>query len=213
MGPGDIFEVFRGDENMTRFELEVSERFLRRTFEKGVARSLSKILAELITNSDDSYKRLGSTGSSETPGKPRVIRIVAERAKRRFSVVDQAQGLTVVEMKERFVEYGKESGDAKRGYQTRSLFGKGLRDVLFTQKFGVVKSIKDGKSAIAEFGWRARKGTERRPTIDIDPGPKVTSEFRKGLGILGNGTRVEFQLREHVPFRRHEALCDRIRNF
>lgn len=198
---------------MTRFELEVSERFLRRTFEKGIARSLSKILAELVTNSDDSYKRLESEEYGGASGADKPIRIEADRSKRRFSVVDQAQGLTTEEMKELFVQYGKESGDTARGYRTRSLFGKGLRDVLFTQRFGVVKSIKDGKCAVAEFGWRARKGTDRKPTIDINPGPKVSSEFRKGLGIIGNGTRVEFQLREDVSFPQHEVLFQKVRNF
>lgn len=198
---------------MTRYELEFSERFLRRTFEKGVARSLSKILAEVETNSDDSYKRIECQGSSGQPLEPRPILIEADRAKRRFSIVDQAQGLSVEEMGQVFVLYGKDSGDTACGYRTRSLFGKGLRDVLFTQRFGVVKSIKDGKSAVAEFGWRAKKGTDRKPAIDINPGPKVISELRKGLGIVENGTRVEFQLREDVAFPQHEALCGKVRNF
>ncbi len=199
---------------MTRYKLEISERFLRRTFEKGVARSLLKILAEPITNSDDSYRRLEAAGGTRSlaSGFGALI-ILADRNKRRLVVTDYAEGLTEDDMRERFVEYGRESGDRERGYRTRSLFGKGLRDVLFTQKFGLVKSIKDGRSAIAEFGWRGSKGSHQEPTVDIDPGPRVTPELRRAWGIPGTGTRVEFQLRGDIPFPQHDTICQKLRNF
>src|SRR3989442_10040303 len=121
--------------------------------------------------------------------------------------------MSEAEMKERFVPYGSESGDRAKGFQTRSLFGKGLRDVLFAQKFGVVKSVKGGRCAVAEFGWRRSGNGDRKARITINSGPKVTSQVRQALGIEETGTRVEFHLREDVHFPQHEALCERIRDF
>ncbi len=200
---------------MARYTLQLAERYLRRTFEKAVGKSLIKIIAELTTNSDDSYRRLQVSDplSAKREGFG-TIRIIALRKTRRFAVVDQAEGLTQEEMKINFVEYGQESGDQARGYRTRSLFGKGLRDVLFTQKYGFVKSIKDRRASISDFGWRKRKGgSQREPTITIHSGPKVNSAFRQAQGIPGNGTRVEFQLRKDIPFPQHDVLAAKLQYF
>jgi hypothetical protein len=115
-------------------------------------------------------------------------------------------------MTDSFVEYGKESKDRQSGFRTRSLFGKGLRDVLFTQKQGTVQSIKNGRSAVADFHWTTTLG-RHEPTIDINPGPPATSGLRERWGILGNGTRVEFELRQDISFPNTVTLCDRLRNF
>ncbi len=199
---------------MTTYPLRFTERQMRRTFEKAVGGSILKILAELITNSDDSYRRL-ETKEPSLRNDPDfgVIRIVAKRKTRMMAAIDHAEGLDQVAMKENFVDYGRESDDRARGFRTRSLFGKGLRDVLFTQEFGRVKSIRDGKASFSEFRWQRRKGSDREPVIKIDPGPKVTSKLRKALEISGNGTRVEFKVRDDIPFPRHDTLAAKLRDF
>jgi len=200
---------------MTRHVLKMDPRYLRLQFEKAVGKSIPKILTELITNSDDSYKRMAKESDpqmfNEGFGK---IDIVANRRKRTIRVVDQAQGISKKEMEDKFVWYGKESEDRVRGMQTRSLFGKGLRDVLFTQKVGIVKSIKDGVSYIAKFHWSKPKGSEIvQPIIDIKRGPKVNKDLRTNWGISEDGTLVEFKFREDVQFPRHETLLAKISNF
>jgi hypothetical protein len=117
-------------------------------------------------------------------------------------------------MEDKFRWYGKESDDRTKGMQTRSLFGKGLRDVLFTQKVGMVKSIKDGSSCIAKFYWSKEKHSESfQPVVDIRLGPNVDRDLRTNWGISENGTIVEFRLREDVPFPRIETLVGKISNF
>lgn len=44
---------------MAEIELKVASRYIRRQFEKAIGKSIIKLLTELITNSDDSYSRLG----------------------------------------------------------------------------------------------------------------------------------------------------------
>jgi hypothetical protein len=72
---------------------------------------------------------------------------------------------------DRFVVYCQQSPDRVAGIRTRSLFGKGLRDVLFTQEQGLVQSIRDGKSYVCKFRLRSRSG-ENKPVIEIANGPR-----------------------------------------
>lgn len=200
---------------MTRHFLKIHPRYIRRQFEKSVGKSIPKILTELTTNSDDSYRRMMKEKD------PRIsdqvfgtINITANRKKRTIRVVDQAQGLSKDEMERKFVWYGDESDDRAKGIQTRSLFGKGLRDVLFTQKVGFVKSIKDNVSYVAKFYWGKEKGMELiQPAIDIKRGPRVNKDLRVSWGISENGTLVEFKCRKDVRFLRHENLLEKISNF
>src|SRR5437899_58214 len=119
---------------MSEYPLQFATRQIRRAFERAIGRSIPKILTELITNGDDSYRRLAQ--AAVPADDPAPIAILFERSKKRFTVMDRAEGLTDEEMKDRFVVYGQESADRSRGLRTRSLFGKGLRDVLFTQHHG-----------------------------------------------------------------------------
>src|SRR5205814_1683039 len=112
----------------------------------------------------------------------------------------------------RFVTYGQESSDRARGFKTRSLFGKGLRDVLFTQHHGQVKSIKDGWFYNCRFRWKGSKGQEK-PVVEIRPPSRVTPDLRKALGIPGNGTAVEFQLAEGVHNPQPEKLIEKLNRF
>jgi hypothetical protein len=195
---------------MPEYPLQFATRQIRRAFERAIGRSIPKILTELITNADDSYRRLFQAGS-ELEG-PAPIVILFDRAKRRFAVIDHAEGLTDEEMKDRFTVYGQESVDRLRGMQTRSLFGKGLRDVLFTQRFGQVKSIKEGKFFNCRFRWKQFEGQER-PIVEIKPPTRVTPELREALGIPGNGTYVEFQLAEGVRTPHTDKLIERLSRF
>ena len=197
-------------------EITIATRYLKRQFEKGVGRSIAKVLTELITNADDSYRRIEEecrrTGDLEKEKEAKPIIIVIDRGKKTISVIDQAQGFDVKRMEECFVPYGGESSDRRQGITTRSLFGKGLRDVLFTQTRGIVKSIWDNKSCIAEFRWRSKDG-QNRPGVDIKPGPRVAKDLREGWGIVRNGTSVEFRIREDIALPRHQVLAERLSNF
>jgi len=220
MGKGEVSHDLRKvrRKQMPKYELEVAVRYLKLQFEKGVGRSTPKILAELITNSDDSYKRINPEEAlaHESFGK---IEIVANRRKKKFTVIDQAQGISREEMINKFPQYGEESGDRSAGWRTRSLFGKGLRDVLLTQRIGVVRSIRNGQASIANFYYgslrrRERKSAKEAPIVDIeDHPPRVNNNIRSSWGIQENGTAVDFLLREDLSFPRRETLVAKLKNF
>src|SRR4029077_7171127 len=184
---------------------------MRRQFEKGVGRSIAKILTEIITNSDDSYRRLIDAGRRSAT-KVQDIQIRLDRRTRRFAVVDSAEGLSTSDMEAAFATYGKDSGDRAAGARTRSLFGKGLRDVLFTQDGGTVYSIKNGQAAICKFIWK-RRGRDEVAVVDISEGPKVTPRIREKWEIAANGTRVEFTLRSDINLPQHDKLVEKLANF
>ncbi|MCX6564222.1 MAG: hypothetical protein NTU60_11570 [Candidatus Aminicenantes bacterium] len=201
---------------MPEYQLELAERHLRRIFTRAVGKSIPKILTELITNADDSYRRIADAafqvGREPEIEDPAPITIVFTRNKKHFSVIDHAEGLTDKEMEDRFVMYGQESVDRARGYRTRSLFGKGLRDVLFTQRVGQVKSIKNGLFYNCQFRWKEVSGNQK-PFVNIKAPCRVTPELRTALGIPGNGTRVEFQLAEGVHNPQTDKLIEHLNNF
>jgi hypothetical protein len=197
---------------MAEYPLQLATRQIRRIFERAIRRSIPKILTELITNSDDSYRRLPTVEKAADPDEPRKITIRFQRSKKRFSVTDRAEGLTDAEMKDRFVTYGREAGDRSKGFKTRSLFGKGLRDVLFTQHYGQVKSIKGGKFYNCRFRWKEADG-QKTPVVEIKPPSRVTEELREALGIPGNGTVVEFQLGNGVSNPQPDKLIEKLSRF
>jgi len=195
---------------MSEYPLQFATRQIRRAFERAIGRSIPKILTELITNADDSYRRLSQGGIPISD--PASITVLFERSKKRFAVIDRAEGLTDEEMKARFVVYGQESVDRSLGMRTRSLFGKGLRDVLFTQRHGQVKSIKEGKFFNCRFRWKTVDGQER-PVVEIKPPSRVTNELREALGIPNNGTFVEFHLGEGVRNPQTDKLVEKLGRF
>jgi hypothetical protein len=201
---------------MPEYELEWATRQIKRTFARAIQRSIPKILAELVTNADDSYRRLVQAARQkglESPiPDPAPVLILFERDKRRFSVIDRAEGLTDEEMKDRFVPYGVESADRGRGFRTRSLFGKGLRDVLFTQHHGQVKSVKGDRFYNCRFRWK-KVANQEKPVIDIKPPTRVTKDLRTALDIPADGTLVEFQLAENVANPQPKKLLEDLQRF
>lgn len=196
--------------------MEFAARQIRRTFERAIGKSIAKILTELISNSDDSYRRVDKNidryAEAKNTDDPAPILILFERGKKRFSVIDHAEGISDKEMTDRFVSYGGESTDRIKGYKTKSLFGKGLRDVLFTQKHGQVKSIKNDYFYNCRFKWKDASGHDH-PVLDIRAPSRVTAELRKALRIPKNGTLVEFVLRDDVPNPQPDKLAATLSDF
>jgi len=199
---------------MTEYEVTFASRYIRLQFEKAVGSSVVKVLTEPITNSDDSYNDLmarNGPGAASAPGFGSIV-IEMDRARRTFAIVDQAEGLDDRDMVERLTTYGDESA-GRAGHKTRGLFGKGLRDVLFTQVNGQVRSIKDDSSYICKFRWRTKSGKDRFPFVEVQRGPRVSRELRESWGIVGNGTRVEFTLRKDLHMPQFDKLSERLENF
>ena len=86
-------------------------------------------IVELVTNSDDSYKRLEEK-RVKTSGK---IEIYVNRKKggicENLKIKDYAEGMTKEEL-EKAIEFGGETSGFLEGRSVRGLFGRGLKETI-----------------------------------------------------------------------------------
>ena len=120
--------------------LLVAERALLQLASSVVRGDPVKSLVELITNSDDSYRRMSSKND---PSFGRII-ITLNRRENSFTVIDFAEGMSGESMDECVGTYGSDASGLKNGYSVRGFYGRGLKEALLGLGFGDMKSIKDG---------------------------------------------------------------------
>ncbi len=198
-------------------EIKIAPRFMLRKMHEAVRKSFVKALTEPITNSDDSYTRLENSavarGEAEFVARPKPIRIYVTRKSKTFEIVDFAEGMTYDEMKTLFSVYGDEKPTHFAG--SRSLFGKGLTDVLLSQPYGgLVHSIKDGYCTRATFK-RQRTGKRKQEKLRVifEGRTRATKAQRERYRIpTGNGTHVTFRFKSK-SFPQRATLIERLSNF
>lgn len=152
----------------------------------GTIRYLYDAVVELVTNSDDSYKRLEEEGNS-TKGeiKIRVRRLKGGRCDI-LEVIDFAEGMEKEQLKKSLKFAGEASG-FEEGKSVRGLFGRGLKEAILALGKGEIYTIKDDKLSKAIL-WAGHKGGKYRPPKEAHISSK---EEREELGIIeGNGTVV-----------------------
>lgn len=98
-------------------------------------------IVELVTNSDDSYKRIEESGNNVS-GK---IEIYVNREKggicKKFIIKDYAEGMTKEELEKALIFAGK----TKIGKSIRGLFGRGLKETIIALGEGEITTIKKHK--------------------------------------------------------------------
>ena len=123
-------------------QLKINPRIVEQ-MARGTIKSLVDAVVELVTNCDDSYRRLEHLGY-ETSGK-----IVIEVARKKggipeyLIVKDYAEGMTKEEL-ERALEFGSETSGFESGRSVRGFFGRGLKESIVALGEGIIKSVKNG---------------------------------------------------------------------
>lgn len=179
------------------------KRFTKRQSFKALG-SLVKVLTEIITNSDDSYRRLKGSNAEDHSC---LIDIFINRGSRKISVVDHAEGMDCEDIINNFQNYGADKSGRGKGYKTRGIFGQGASDVLFTQDESKIWSFKDGSAMKAEFLW---KDDDRHVDYE-DLEKEEEGIIRKKYNIEGNGTVVSFKLDEKISI--PLKIFDELRSF
>ena len=109
---------------------------------KATIKNLMNGIVELVTNSDDSYKRLEKEGKS-VEGK---IEIYVNRKKggscERLIVKDFAEGMTREEL-EKAILFGGETSGFIEGKSVRGFFGRGLKETIIALGEGTIRTIKN----------------------------------------------------------------------
>ncbi len=163
-------------------KITVDSRAIYQSATRAMQGNIVMALIELITNSDDSYDRLGIDERKIyiTYGKQ-------GRFKGVFSVKDDAAGQSLEELHTNFLKYWKESdledSNAQRGY-----FGKGAKDALACMSDGQIVSFKDGRFIQCSIFFDDNKEMSYKIVKCCD----ITSALRKKYGIAKNGTFASF---------------------
>jgi hypothetical protein len=201
---------------MFDFAIDTAAREWQRQF-ANVVRSFAKTVTEAVTNSDSSYKRkygLSDTSglverllklakgtrldssavrAQIEPSQKREIEIHLYTAKghgrppRSCDIVDFAEGLSSDEVQKAFRYFAANKTDVSKGRPGRSLFGRGVSDVLLGHKEGELFSYKDDVLTHARFKFDSSEGkphvvgsTTKKPTkqqlasVHLKPGESGT---------------------------------------
>ena len=209
------------------FPIEPAAREWLRQF-ANVVRSFAKTVTEAVTNSDSSYKRKyglpDSSGlvteilkcakgtrldsaalRSQLPKtQKREIQIHLYTAKghdrppRSCDIVDFAEGLNPSEVEAAFRSFAADKSVVSKGRPGRSLFGRGVSDVLLGHKRGELFSYKDNVLTSAKFEFDSKLG---KPRV---LGDTVKNPTKNQLAVLHlkpgeNGTCIRFLLSDDCP--------------
>jgi hypothetical protein len=161
--------------------LAVADRALIQLATSVVRGDPIKSLVELVTNSDDSYRRMGSKNDASYG---RII-VTLDRRSNSFSVLDFAEGLSVSNMDECVGTYGNDVSGFNSGYSVRGFYGRGLKEAILGLGSGEVRSIKDGflnECFLNENGLYIRYHQRRAALSDY---------LDVGIPHGKNGTRVQ----------------------
>lgn len=178
--------------HVIRGSLTLTERSFRDDIERAMRSDIVRAIVELVTNSDDSYTRLGASGEI-------TIDVQSRRGESypSLTIADQAEGMTLEEMQARLGFIGAQTSGFDQGTDVRGLFGRGGKDVVH---FGPVfwKSWKDGEETTFEIVYDNGATTD---TV-ITPGPSAPS--RK------HGTTVTLEIQRRVAIPQHANLKEQL---
>jgi hypothetical protein len=163
-------------------------------------KSLIDAIVELLTNSDDSYRRLEQQGTK--PDGWIEIAVLRQRGgKWKYLLVsDHAEGMNLDELLAA-LEYGGITSGFERGISVRGLWGRGLKETILALGKGSIQSVKDGRKCEVEIWWDSEAGKPLRKILKDDE-PSSTR----------NGTTVKVFAADDTELRapKFETLYDQI---
>jgi hypothetical protein len=197
------------------FVVKDAHRKRERDLKDSLKRDLVAYISEILTNADDSYRRLENKNlRSIDEIKEILIEIKEDRRKKGefvVSITDQAEGMSEDELRSKFKDYGADKAEGQ--LHTRGLFGQGAADVLFNasseQRTAIIESFKDGKLTKAKFNYD--KNDQDLKKVEFEPVERKGSQLnniRQSLGIKDNGTKVTFGIPSRVKYNPKTIISD-----
>ena len=181
-------------------------------------KNFNKYIAEIVTNSDDSYKRLEEKGIIDSNLTKSInIEISKYRKKEGYlvTITDQAEGLSIEKIREIFLQYG---GDNSGGsdVKSRGIFGQGASDVLFNSAYNgfpsLIESIKDGVPSKTKFYLDDNLERFISPE-SIAISNNRLNQLRSSWKINENGTRITFGVNKDVFGGQISKIISSLENF
>ena len=165
--------------------IEVDPRHTMRSIKSAIQGNVIKTLVELITNSNDSYTRIEESGNNINGE----ILISYEKIGNRgnFSVIDNAEGMSHDDIKQKLTKYGVAASGLLNGFSVRGYFGQGAKDALISMINGEIHSIKDGIYTCCKLYEE-----NHEPKYAIESSIPATKQLRRKVLIPENGTTAKF---------------------
>lgn len=175
------------DKKQDEWPIEIDWRAWGQVSEKAIG-DVYDALVEIITNSDDSYRRLRDAG--ETATNDGVIAVEIHHRHKpnnsRVIVKDRAEGMTFSDMDKKLARIGARTAGAK----SRGFMARGLRDCCALGEVRV-ESLVGGKYHACHL----HAPNFRR----ISDGGKITEDVRKRIGKTGTVVTLECRHNVSVP--------------
>jgi hypothetical protein len=188
-----------------------------RDLQSPFGKNFAKYIAEIVTNSDDSYKRLEEKNILDKE-EIKEIAITVTKNKNGFnvSVRDNAEGLSKESIDRIFGYYGGDNAGGE-SVKSRGIFGQGASDVLFNSAYykhkSQIISIKDDRMYKATF-YLDENLDRFVDSKEITPTSKQRKQqLRESLDIKKNGTVVSFGVEPEIIKSNYNKLVKELENF
>ncbi len=190
-------------------ELPINKRIVKQ-LAGATVKNLLDALVELITNSDDSYRRLEERGN-EVGGE--ILIYVNRRIGgtcEKLVVKDFAEGMTKEEL-EKAIEFAGETSGFEKGKSVRGLFGRGLKETIIALGEGKIRTVKNGKLYMTRLWYDETTKTPLYDDEQLYQTPIETSE-KNGTTVDITITNERIKIPEYEKFKeqlsKHYALRD-----
>jgi len=171
---------------MEKFDIPADQRLVARLVRAGTQGNAIRALLELVTNSDDSYRRLEET-KTQHEGLVEIL-YRKEGLCGLFTVRDFAEGMSHDDISAAFRKYGAATSGLKDGKSVTGFLGTGAKNALAGMTDGRICTFKDDNFSDLRIFL---EGDSLKGELD---GPKpATKEMRGQHGILKNGTAAYFR--------------------
>lgn len=194
---------------MGQIYVQDSLRKKKRAIKDALGNDILRYIAELLTNSDDSYRRLENQNIDSN--KEKVIYIELKKEKRKsadnsdsyvLSVTDNAEGMTLETLERIFGTYGEDNAGGTQ-LQARGIFGQGASDVLRAsakeKRTALIETIKD--NSVSKLYYNMDENlTPIINTEKVELSENRLNDYRNNLRIPQNGTKISFGIPANVKF-------------
>lgn len=194
--------------------LQISPRIVE-MLSKSTIRSWVEAVVELITNCDDSYKKLENQKSKPSGNISVFISRKIRGDWQELKVTDDAEGMDKEKLEKALI-FSEDTNEYEKHKNVRGFFGRGLKETIVALGIGEIATIRDDKLNVVKLWFdKSKKAALYDFVVENE---KVNEIIRKEYGIEKNGTRIkievtnsninipefktiEQQLRDHISLR------------
>ncbi len=171
--------MIQNSEKAVSRELLATARAFQQLADQTIKKDPVRAIVEIITNSDDSYKKLERLGIDHDG--VIVIKIKRWKSSGRFKITDHAEGMSAELLDKAVGMYGSETHGFEAGEGGRSFFGRGLKEAILSMGEGFDRSIHN--NYYHECFLNIKKYEREKP--------KEATQSDKGkLGIPSRGVEI-----------------------